>query len=137
MHESIAPRFTAALKQAFEALAAGMRDPSTVTNPMAQLGPLADRAQFDRVMAFIEKGRSEAELLTGGGRVGDTGLFVEPTIFVNPKPDAEIYKNEIFGPVSTVRTFKTEEEVVDLANDSTYGLSGMLFIFPLPLFSSL
>ncbi|KAL1637160.1 hypothetical protein SLS56_000818 [Neofusicoccum ribis] len=127
VHEPVAAAFTAALKAAFEATADAMRDPAKATDPMQALGPLADRAQFDRVMGFIERGRAEAELLTGGGRVGEKGLFVEPTIFVNPKEGAEVYREEVFGPVSTVRTFKTEEEAVALANDTTYGLSATLY----------
>lgn len=77
-------------------------------------------------MGFIEKGKSEAKLLVGGQRKGDKGAFVQPTVFVNPAKDATIYKEEIFGPVLTVLTFETEEEAVKLANDTSYGLSGML-----------
>jgi aldehyde dehydrogenase (NAD+) len=53
-----------------------------------------------------------------------TIVKVEPTIFLNPADDAKIYREEIFGPVITIRTFKTEEEAVKLANDTSYGLSG-------------
>ncbi|KAF5845820.1 hypothetical protein GGP41_009665 [Bipolaris sorokiniana] len=87
------------------------------------LGPLADRSQFERVMSFIEIGK-EAKLVTGGARVGDKGYYVAPTLFVDPGLDTKIYKEEIFGPVGTVRTFSTEEEVVELANDTSFGLSG-------------
>lgn len=74
-------------------------------------------------MSFIEIGK-EAKLVTGGARVGDKGYYVAPTLFVDPGLDTKIYKEEIFGPVGTVRTFSTEEEVVELANDTSFGLSG-------------
>ncbi|KAF2146818.1 uncharacterized protein K452DRAFT_283020 [Aplosporella prunicola CBS 121167] len=125
VQESIAPKFLAALKARFEAAQQAMLNGSD--NPMEQLGPMADRLQYERVMAFIEAGKSEAELVTGGARCGSKGLFVQPTLFLNPKPDATIYKQEIFGPVNTVRTFKTEDEAIALANDTTYGLSAAVY----------
>jgi aldehyde dehydrogenase (NAD+) len=98
-----------------------MGDPSVAGT---MLGPLADTKQLERVLGFIEAGKSEAKLLVGGGRKGDTGAFVQPTVFLNPAKDGTIYKEEIFGPVLTVLTFETEEEAVKLANDTSYGLSG-------------
>jgi aldehyde dehydrogenase (NAD+) len=89
------------------------------------IGPLADKKQFDTVMSFIESGKQEAELLTGGTRKGDKGNFIEPTIFVNPNKDAKIIREEIFGPVVAIQTFKTEEEAIDMANNTSYGLSCM------------
>ena len=75
-------------------------------------------------MGYIDSGKQEATLLIGGTRRGETGNYVEPTIFLNPKDEAKVYKEEIFGPVSTVRTFKTEEEAVEMANNTNYGLAG-------------
>jgi len=91
------------------------------------LGPLSDKLKFDRIMSFIESGKTEAELVTGGQRQGGAGCFVQPTIFLNREKHAKIYKEEIFGPVITITTFETEEEPVELANDTTYGLSGKWF----------
>lgn len=93
-------------------------------DPKTFLGPLVDGKQFERVMNYLEIGKNEAELVTGGNRKGNSGFYVEPTIFLNPKDDARIYREEIFGPVITLRTFKTEEEAIKLANDTSYGLSG-------------
>lgn len=87
-------------------------------------GPLADKDQMDRVLAFIENGKSEANLLCGGNRIGDKGCFVEPTIFLNPSRGSKVYTEEIFGPVLVVKTFQTESEVISLANDTQFGLSG-------------
>lgn len=98
-----------------------MGDPS---EPTTTLGPLADKSQLQRVMGYIESGKSEATLVVGGKQKPGKGAFVQPTIFLNPGKDAKICQEEIFGPVLTVQTFETEEEAIKLANDSSYGLSG-------------
>lgn len=120
VHEDIAEKFIEELKARFEQLAGAMGQP---TDPNTFLGPLADGKQFERVMSFLDIGKEEAELLTGGARHGENGWYVQPTIFLNPKDDARIYREEIFGPVLTIRTFKTEEEAIKLANDTSFGLS--------------
>ena len=131
VHSSIADKFIEGLKARFQGVSGMMGDPN---EPHTFLGPLADTKQLERVLGFIETGKSEAKLLVGGERKGDKGAFVEPTIFLNPSKDATIYKDEIFGPVLSVLTFETEEEAIKLANDTSYGLSGELsFCFcPLP-----
>lgn len=129
VQKSIAPQFITALKQAFKgAEGAFGANPAEMTTA---LGPLADKLQFDRVMSFIQSGKSDsgAELLVGGGKIeGHNGLYVQPTIFMDGKDDAQIYREEIFGPVLHVRTFETEEEAIKLANDTAYGLSCKLSI---------
>lgn len=87
-------------------------------------GPVVDRLQFDRVMSYIEKGKAVAQLLVGGNRKGTKGCYIEPTLFVNPAEDSAIWREEIFGPVLTVKTFRTEDEAVELANNTSYGLAG-------------
>ena len=125
VQEKIAPKFLEGLKQKYLDASGKMGDPS---DSNTVLGPLADKLQFDRVMSFLESGKeSGAELLTGGVRKGDKGCFIEPTIFVNPDSQAKIYTDEIFGPVSVVRTFKTEEEAIDIANDTLYGLAASIY----------
>jgi aldehyde dehydrogenase (NAD+) len=124
VHEDIAPKFVEQLKAKFEQFSHTMGSPLDANT---FLGPLADGKQFERVMSFLEIGKKEAELITGGVRKGDSGFYVEPTIFLNPKDDARIYREEIFGPVLTLRTFKTEEEAIELANDTSYGLSSYVF----------
>ncbi|KEF56199.1 uncharacterized protein A1O9_07780 [Exophiala aquamarina CBS 119918] len=96
-------------------------------DPETTLGPLADASSFAKVEAMIENGKTEAELVVGGARYGDAGCFMEPTVFLNPRPDAEIYKNEVFGPVAVIKTFESEEEVVELANDTEFGLMAGVF----------
>lgn len=75
-------------------------------------------------MKYIEEGKKSAKLITGGNQKGDKGYFIEPTIFVDPSPDSKVLREEIFGPVLVIQTFKTEEEVIEWANDTEYGLSG-------------
>ncbi|KAF2866600.1 putative aldehyde dehydrogenase [Massariosphaeria phaeospora] len=124
IQEDIAPKFIDALKERFDQFKHAIGAP---LDPNTFIGPLADGKQMERVMGFLESGKNEAELVTGGNRHGDTGFYVEPTIFLNPKDGARIYREEIFGPVLTIKTFKTEEEAVEMANDTEYGLSACVF----------
>lgn len=129
VHEDIADEFVKQLKVRFEQLSHAIGAPD---KDKTFMGPLVDVKQFDRVMQFLEIGKTEAELVTGGVRKGDSGFYVEPTIFLNPKDDAKIYREEIFGPVITIRTFKTEEEAIKLANDTAFGLSACIFTASVP-----
>lgn len=90
-------------------------------------GPVVDKAQFDRIMSYVEIGKQSATLVTGGSRKGSKGCFIEPTLFVNPEKGSRIWKEEIFGPVLTIKIFKTEEESIELANDTTYGLAANVY----------
>ena len=78
------------------------------------LGPLVSKPQHDKVMRYLEIGKAEAKLVTGGSRPAsqNAGYFVEPTIFADVPRDARIWKEEIFGPVLSVTTFKSEDEAV-------------------------
>lgn len=98
------------------------------TEPNAQMGPLISKQQMEKVLNYIETGKKEgATLLCGGYRVFEKGFFVAPTVFTNTKPDMRIVKEEIFGPVLVIQTFKDEREAIQLANDSIYGLAGGVF----------
>jgi len=96
-------------------------------DPQVSLGPLADSSSLAKVKAMVARGRQEATLVAGGEQQGENGCFMQPTVFLNPKPDAEILREEVFGPVSVVMTFKTEEEVLKLANDTEFGLMAGVF----------
>ena len=124
VQKGIADKFIEKYVEKMKAAASDLGDPQ---DPSVKLGPLVDAGQFERVKGMIEKGREEAELVVGGVQHGETGCYMEPTVFLNPKADAEIYKKEIFGPVSIVKTFETEEEVLKLANDTEYGLMSGVF----------
>ena len=102
-----------------------------VGNPMdddCEQGPQVDQEQFDKIMDLIESGKKEgAKLECGGKRVGDTGFFIEPTVFSDVKDGMRIAKEEIFGPVMQIFKFKTIDEVIERANDTTYGLAAAVF----------
>jgi len=87
-------------------------------------GPLVDSLQFDKVMGYIQSGiDSGATVAAGGRRMFDKGYFVEPTIFTDVKDDAQIWKEEIFGPVLGITKFSSEEEAIRRANDTNFGLA--------------
>ncbi|KAI7886426.1 aldehyde dehydrogenase [Lichtheimia hyalospora FSU 10163] len=91
-------------------------------------GPQVSQVQFDRIMKYIESGKKEgATCYMGGNRIGDKGYFIEPTVFTDVKEDMTIVTDEIFGPVVVVSKFKTLDEVVEKANNSTYGLAAAVF----------
>ncbi|MEU3986693.1 aldehyde dehydrogenase family protein [Streptomyces sp. NPDC026672] len=99
-------------------------------DPASVLGPLVSRAQYEKVMGYIESGLDEgARLVRGGGRPAgqERGHFVEPTVFADVTPDMRIVREEIFGPVISVLTYDTLDEAVRIANDTPYGLSGAVF----------
>jgi aldehyde dehydrogenase (NAD+) len=80
--------------------------------------------QFDHIMEYISIGKKEgARVVTGGERHGCLGYFIQPTVFIDVQPSMRIAKEEIFGPVAAILRFKTEEEAIELANSTTYGLA--------------
>lgn len=93
VQESIAPEFIKTVKVAFEKASEEMGDPSRAET---KFGPLADKAQFDRVMGFLRDGKAEGiEVLTGGDRKGDKGTFVQPTVLLNPGLKSKVYTGMI------------------------------------------
>ncbi|KAJ8589538.1 putative 1-pyrroline-5-carboxylate dehydrogenase [Rhizopogon salebrosus TDB-379] len=91
-------------------------------------GPLISENQFRRVMGYIRSGQEEgATLHFGGKQHGTEGYFIQPTIFTDCKPNMKIMQEEIFGPVASIIKFTTEEEVIEQANNSTYGLACSVF----------
>ena len=93
-------------------------------HPETFQGPQVSQLQYDRIMGYIDEGKKEgATLATGGGRHGDKGYFIQPTIFTDVTPKMKIMQEEIFGPVCAIAKFSTEDEVISLGNDSAYGLA--------------
>ncbi|KAI9152356.1 putative aldehyde dehydrogenase-like protein [Paramyrothecium foliicola] len=96
-------------------------------DPGTAIGPLVDEAQFNRVLGFMDRGSSQGKLLVGGGNLQDKGFYVKPTVFLDVAEDAEIMRQEIFGPVAIINKFETEEEALVLANNTVYGLMAGIF----------
>lgn len=91
-------------------------------------GPQISKAQFDKILNYIEIGKKEgAKLVYGGKRWGKKGYYIEPTIFTGCNNNMRIMREEIFGPVVAIATFKTIDEAIDMANDSDYGLAGGVY----------
>jgi aldehyde dehydrogenase (NAD+) len=93
-------------------------------DPSTDQGPQIDQSQFDRIMGYIESGRSEgATLACGGERVGNRGYFIRPAVFSDVRDDMKIAREEIFGPVMSVIPFKDMYEAITRANNTDYGLA--------------
>ena len=97
-------------------------------DPQTEQGPQVDQAQFDKVLKYVEYGKEDgAECRTGGGRHGDQGFFVEPTLFTNVTDDMRIAREEIFGPVMSVLKFSDVDEIARRANDTSFGLAAAVW----------
>ena len=94
-----------------------------------QMGPLVSQTQLERVSAYLQSGLAQGARATcGAKRFGDAGYFVEPTVFVETKPDMKIYQEEIFGPVISIQPFKNaDDDLVRMANDTSYGLAAGIY----------
>jgi len=94
-----------------------------------KMGPLVSKEQYDRVSSYLEIGKKEAKVAIGGGRpkAFGKGYYLEPTIFYDVENSARIAREEIFGPVASIQTFKSEDEVITRANDTEYGLVAYLY----------
>src|SRR6201999_2221764 len=118
--------FVGALAAAMESMTVG--DPADANT---QIGPLVAKRQQERVRGYIESGQSDgARLVTGGADLPDgldTGWDVRPTLFSDASNDMRIAREEIFGPVLTVISYRDEDEALRIANDSEYGLAGSVF----------
>ena len=117
--------FVDALSSAFGGIRVG--DPYDATS---QMGPLAMARQRDRVEGLIAQGKAEgARLATGGGRPAhlNRGYFIEPTVFGNVDNSSTIAREEIFGPVLSVIPASSEEQAIEIANDTIYGLNSSVF----------
>jgi 5-carboxymethyl-2-hydroxymuconic-semialdehyde dehydrogenase len=89
------------------------------------LGPLISRRHFERVSGFVERAIASGArpILGGGPHTGLGGLYFRPTVFLDAPPGSEILREEVFGPVLTVQAYRTEEEAIELANGTDYGLA--------------
>jgi aldehyde dehydrogenase (NAD+) len=93
-------------------------------------GPQVSKDAQQRILSYVESAKSEgAELIQGGTQSGipEKGFFVEPTVFANVNNDMKIVKEEIFGPFVVIQSFSTEDEAIENANDSDFGLGAAVF----------
>ena len=101
------------------------------TDPAITMGPVVNKAQFDRIQRYIQIGIEEGGTLVCGGLGRPEGLnsgyFVKPTVFADVRPNMTIAQEEIFGPVLAVMTYTTEAEAVEIANGTIYGLGAYVF----------
>jgi phenylacetaldehyde dehydrogenase len=96
--------------------------------PDTEMGPLVSEEQLNRVMGYLQSGQAEgAKPVVGGGRVGDRGYFVQPTVLVNTRPGMKVMEEEIFGPVVCAVPFSDPDEVVKSANNNIYGLAAAVW----------
>ncbi|HYV33073.1 MAG TPA: aldehyde dehydrogenase family protein [Candidatus Binatia bacterium] len=127
LQRSLADRFLPRLAQGSDKIIVG-----DGLEPATEMGPLITRSHLERVLGYIEVGKTEgAEVICGGQRLTDPrlrdGNFLAPTVFVKTHPRMRIVREEIFGPVLSVQLFEDEAEAVRLANDTIYGLAGGVF----------
>ena len=118
VHEKVHERFVEAFVE--QAMRIVVGDPADENTTM---GPMANKQQMERVERLIESAREEgARIVLGGGRAAERGYFLQPTVVVDVTHDMTIAREEIFGPAAAILKFSSEDEVIDLANDSEYGL---------------
>lgn len=129
VQRSILDEFVVRFKKAAEELIVG--DPQ---DPRTNMGPLVSEEHYKKVTSYLEIAKQEnATLITGGKRPSNlpdylkNGYYLEPTIYVQENPEARICQEEIFGPVVTIIPFDTEEEAVQIANNTQYGLNGVIW----------
>jgi acyl-CoA reductase-like NAD-dependent aldehyde dehydrogenase len=125
VQSGIADEFVAAVAEAAKAVRAGHPLDEATT-----MGPSVSDRQLAQVMKYMEIGKGEAELVTGGARLGgslETGFFPEPTVFDHVAPEARIATEEIFGPVLSVVRVDTLDQAISAANGVRYGLTGSVF----------
>ncbi len=123
VEEGIAPEFHARLVERVNRIRVGHP-----LDPATEIGPLIHETHFRKVTGFFDIGKAEGACLAAGGeRVGNTGWFVKPTLFTGATPQMRIAQEEVFGPMLTSITFKTEAEALRIANDVAYGLTGYVW----------
>jgi 1-pyrroline-5-carboxylate dehydrogenase len=96
-------------------------------DPSNFMGPVINQSALTSILGYIDTGKKEGRLLTGGRRAGGDGYFIEPTVIADVAPQARIFREEIFGPVLAVTKAKNFEEALAMANDSEFGLTGAVY----------
>jgi 1-pyrroline-5-carboxylate dehydrogenase len=97
------------------------------SDPKTNVGPVINAGAQKKILEYVETGKKEGKILTGGEAGPESGYFVQPTVIDDVKPDARISREEIFGPVLAVLRARDFDEGVAIANDTEYGLTGALY----------
>lgn len=98
-----------------------------VRNPDVFTGPVIDEKAYNKILSYIEIGKSEGRLVVGGGKGEGNGYFIQPTIFADVDPQARIMQEEIFGPVVAFTKAKDFDHALEIANNTEYGLTGSVY----------
>jgi succinate-semialdehyde dehydrogenase/glutarate-semialdehyde dehydrogenase len=123
VHEDVADEFARRFAERMKAEVVGRGTEEGVT-----VGPLIDDKQLGKVSELVEDATSRgASVVTGGSTTGDAGYFYQPTVLTDVPTDADLFREEIFGPVAPITTFSSDEKAVQLANDTEYGLVAYAF----------
>jgi 5-carboxymethyl-2-hydroxymuconic-semialdehyde dehydrogenase len=123
VHESVAEEFSKKFQEKASALKQGdPRDPAT------DIGPQIHPVHFERIKGFVDRAKKEGLKVVMGGEPNSElgGLFFRPTLIANPPLGSEIVTSEIFGPVLTMQTFTTDEQLIEMANNTEFGLAAVI-----------
>ena len=126
VHKDLYEQFVQELAAKARAIRVG--DPTVHTT---QMGPLISEKQRQRVMNYVRIGQDEGARLVAGGKIPEhlresEGFFIQPTVFADVAPEMRIFQEEVFGPFTSVTPFSTEDEAVELANNSPFGLAAAI-----------
>jgi 1-pyrroline-5-carboxylate dehydrogenase len=120
--DAVYDEFVAKLKTRVHRMAVGSPE-----DPANYMGPVISAGAKRTILEYIEVGKSEGRLLTGGREGSGGGYFIEPTVIVDVDSDARIFQEEIFGPVLAVTRARDFNHALAMANDSQYGLTGAIY----------
>jgi aminobutyraldehyde dehydrogenase len=124
VHERVYDKFVAAMESSVKSIRMG-----APADEATELGPLISERQRERVASFVERAQQQKhmQIVTGGSRAAGKGFYYQPTLIVGAEHTDEIARREVFGPVVSVTRFSNVDEVIDLANDSEYGLAASVW----------
>jgi 1-pyrroline-5-carboxylate dehydrogenase len=122
VHEAVYPAFLEKLKARAEKIRTGSPE-----DPQYYMGPVISAGAKKSILAYIEVGKAEGEMLVGGGDVPAEGHYIPPTIIANVDSTARVFQEEVFGPVLAVAKARDFDHALALANDSPYGLTGAIY----------
>ncbi len=123
IHEDVYDEFVEKMMPKVKAIKQG----NPADGPDMYMGPVVNTKAVEKILSYIDTGKNEGNLLTGGARGDGDGYFIQPTVFDDVAPDARISQEEIFGPVVALIKAKSFEHALEIANGTEYGLTGAVF----------